>query len=467
MNALPRPGLVGQDQQIPLITGQTRRYVNLDYAASTPALLDVAQAIEALLPWYSSVHRGTGFKSQISTAAYEGARTAVRTFLHARDHDAVVFTRNTTDAINLLACSLPEETQVLAFASEHHANLLPWRRAGLRITHLPVPESPGTALSLLESALQRSSRGPRLVAVAGASNVTGEIWPLQQLTAIAHRYDARLLIDAAQLAPHFPIDLRALDADYIALSGHKLYAPYGAGALVGRADWLRTAPPYLYGGGAVEFVTLDDVLWAPPPDRQEAGSPNVLGAVALGVACQTLRRYGMQRLAEEELELATYLRHTLARVPGLASYALWPEGAAPRLGILSFNLEGFWHSQVAAILSAEYGVGVRHGCFCAHPLLVQLLRVDASNVERLHQEIEQGRKDRIPGAVRVSLGLGTTRDDIDTVAEALEQITRHGPAWHYRILEDSGDCVPDPETRVWPALPLPLQSVVAHGGEAS
>jgi selenocysteine lyase/cysteine desulfurase len=462
-----RPTLVGNDQVVPLVTGASARYVNLDYAASTPPMTAVARAVDEFLPWYSSVHRGAGYKSRVSTAAYESARQSVHAFVKAPTEAAVIFTRNTTDAINLLASSLPEETDVLAFASEHHANMLPWRRGNARIRYLPMPATPADALTLLEDGLKGLRAPSRLVSVTGASNVTGELWPIQQIILLAHRHEARVLIDAAQLAPHMPIDMQALGADYVALSGHKMYAPYGAGALIGRADWLGAAPPFLFGGGAVDFVTLDEVLWAALPDRQEAGSPNVLGALALGVACDTLSAFGMGRVAAEELELAAYARGVLARLPGLCQYALWPATDASRLGIIPFNLAGFRHSHLAAILSAEYGVGVRHGCFCAHPLMVRLISVDDAEAARLRHSLAGGHKGGIPGAVRVSVGLGTTRDDIDYLADALDAVVREGPRWQYRLEEASGEYMPDPETRHWPELPLSLRLPASRGGESS
>jgi selenocysteine lyase/cysteine desulfurase len=455
--------LVGQDAQVPLVTGETVRYVNLDYAASAPALQTVADAVAEFMPWYSSVHRGAGFKSRAATAAYEGAREAVRAFFNARPDDSIVFTRNTTDSINLMASTLPETTRIIGFAGEHHANLLPWKRCAS--VFLPIAASPEELLGRLEEALNDGSAETTLVAITGASNVTGEIVPIEAVTALAHRYGARVLLDAAQLAPHAPIDMQALNVDYLAMSGHKLYAPYGAGVLIGPADWLDAGEPFLRGGGAVKLVTVDEVVWADMPDRQEAGSPNVVGAVALGVACDTLAAAGMQRLADEEHELWAYARDRFNAIRGWQHYRIW--GADhPRVGLFTFNLDGYGYDELAAILSAEHGIGVRHGCFCAHPLMIELLHVDRPEADSLVDATKRGEHPRLPGAARMSFGLGTTREDVDRAADALGSIADDGPRWTYRCSTLSGDCEPDPDPRPLPELPL-RYATPSRGSEAS
>ena len=458
--------LVGADTEVPLVTGGATRYVNLDYAASAPALQRVHDAVEELLGWYSSVHRGAGFKSRAATAAYEGARESIRQFVNAQPDDAVIITRNTTDSINLLAGTLPVGTHVVAFAGEHHANLLPWKRIGVR--YLPVPETPAELLESLAATLRDLPHcdDPHLVAATGASNVTGEIWPLAEIAEVAHANGARLLVDAAQLAPHAPIDMARDGIDYLALSGHKLYAPYGAGALIGHRDWLGAGDPFLRGGGAVKIVTLDDTVWADLPDRQEAGSPNVIGAVALGVACDTLAEAGMAAVAAEEKALLTHARERLADVPGFQHYRVWP-AAHPRVGLLTFNLGDMPYDKLAAILSAEHGIGIRHGCFCAHPLMMRLLRVDDAEAHRLLDESRAGHHERLPGAARMSLGLGSTTDEVDAFADALTSIATTGPAWTYEVNSHTDEYEPDPDPRPLPSLPMRLvEHPHAHGESA-
>ncbi|MFG2110372.1 aminotransferase class V-fold PLP-dependent enzyme [Micromonospora chersina] len=387
--------------------------INLDHAASAPCARAAADAVTELLPWYASVHRGAGALSRRCTLAYERARQTVADFLGARPDDHVIFTRNTTDALNLLARALPAGTTVVTFAGEHHANLLPWPRGSVR---LPVPDSPSGAVRSLDAALAELSRDARpglpvLVAVTGASNVTGECWPVAELARVARRHGARILVDAAQLAPHAPVDLAALDVDYLALSGHKLYAPFGVGVLVGRADWLDTAPPYLAGGGATSHVGAGthEVRWATGPARHEGGTPNLLGAVALAAVCAALAAADRDALHAREQALLARLRQGIAALPHVVELRTFGPDA-PRVGLVSFVVAGRDSAEVAAHLATAHRVGVRDGLFCAHPLARRLLTEAATR---------SGRTDLPPTALRASLGLGTTETDVDVLLTAL------------------------------------------------
>jgi selenocysteine lyase/cysteine desulfurase len=442
MTTLP---LVGDDVLVPLVTGGMQRYRNFDYAASTPCLVSAHRAVEKLLPWYSSVHRGAGWKSQVTTRAYEDARWVVRRFVNARLDDCVLFTRNTTDSINLLISMLPQDAVVVTWASGHHAALLPPRRRS--VITLPIPANPSDAIIDLIDVLGHNHVA--LVIVTGASNVTGEIWPYQDIAFAAHAHGTRVLLDAAQLAPHQLIDLIASDVDYVAFSGHKLYAPYGTGVLVGRCHWLEEGEPFLAGGGAVDFVRLDDVLWSELPDRQEAGSPNVLGAVAMAQACRTLMTVDMQKLAAREAMLIDVLRAGLAAIPGIRFYRMWPAGC-PQVGMLTFTLDSVPYAKLAAILSAEYGIGVRHGCFCAHPLMMHLLDISENEALAIADDRRSGRTTQVPGAVRASVGLGTTVEDVLALITAVEEIAAGYIRWDYQSTPDGTDCVPASDPRQYP-----------------
>jgi selenocysteine lyase/cysteine desulfurase len=457
----PRPlaRLLGSDTPVPCVDGRTRRYANLDYAASTPAMQEVWEAVEAFMPWCSSVHRGSGLKSQVSTAAFEGAREDVARFVGARPADDVVFVRNTTEAINLFAAALPPGARVLSTPAEHHSNMLPWRRHNVHL--LPFTDSAEELCAACEDALLAPGAGFDLVAVTGASNVTGELWPVAELARLAHRHGARVFVDAAQLAPHRPIDMACSGIDFLALSGHKLYAPFGAGALVGDAAWLEEGMPLLRGGGAIKWVSLDDVIWADAPERHEAGSPNVVGVVALGAACRALHELGMHVVAEHERELTAHLRTGLSTVPGLRTLALWPPGSVDSVGVAAFVHEDHPHALLAAALSAEHAIGVRHGCFCAHPLITRLLGIPDSTAERLADGLRQGSSPALPGAVRASIGLGTVPEDIDRLVGALHEIAQTGPRAHYVYEPEHNEYLPLSDPRGWPQLPFSTDRAVA------
>jgi selenocysteine lyase/cysteine desulfurase len=413
--------VVGAQSRVPLVFGETVQYANLDYAASAPALTEVAQFVAEALPFYSSVHRGAGYASQVSTAAYEAARTDAARFVGARADDVLIFTRNTTDSLNLLAAATPGPVVLLDI--EHHANLLPWQRHTSRV--VTARSSLADTLTALDEELDRAPAA--LLAVTGASNVTGECLPLPQLATIAHRHGARLAIDGAQLVPHRRIDIAALGVDYLAFSGHKLYAPFGAGVLVGRRDWFDAAPPHLAGGGAVRRVTVESTQWTDSPARHEAGSPNVLGALALAAAGRALTALAPGALAAHEEALAQRLRYGLDDVDGIRVLSLWPD-EAERIGVVTFVVDGVPAELVAQYLSAEHGIGVRDGRFCAHPLLA---RLNASG-----------------SAVRASLGIGSSSDDVDRLVDALAQLRRFGPRWTYRGAD--GDYQPSPDPRPLP-----------------
>ncbi|MFI9200750.1 aminotransferase class V-fold PLP-dependent enzyme [Streptomyces sp. NPDC053048] len=440
--AAPLP-VLGRDVLVPLVTGGEVTYAALDYAASAPALQRVWDDVAAYAPYYGSVHRGAGYLSQLSTDLFEKSRADVARFLGCRAGDQVLFTRSTTDSLNLLAAALPAGCRVFVFETEHHAALLPWeRRADVEVTCLDAPRSPREAVEALERALaDREPYGPALVCVTGASNVTGELWPVRELAAAAHAHGARIVLDAAQLAPHHPVDIDRLDVDWVAFSGHKLYAPFGAGVLAGRADWLREAEPYLAGGGASRAVTRGadgtvGVDWHAGEARHEAGSPNVIGAYAIAAACRALEEAGFERLVERERRLVERVRAGLAAVPGVRVLSLFGDDA-PRVGVISFVVEGWNTSHFAAALSAEYGIGVRDGLFCAHPLVRTLLggERDAPG--------ECGAPGEGPslGAIRVSFGAGTPDEHVERFTGAVRELVENGARWRYRT--ENGRCVPD------------------------
>ncbi|HSU74028.1 MAG TPA: aminotransferase class V-fold PLP-dependent enzyme [Terrabacter sp.] len=403
------PTVIGAGLRVPTLRGETA-YANLDHAASTPALETVRTAVDRALETYSSVHRGAGFASRLTSAWYEQARTEVADFVGAREGDSVVFTRTTTDSWALLSKALPSRTTVFVFGSEHHSTLLPWGR--FRTVRLPVPQTLDDAYALLDEALSAHRSRHRLVVIAAASNVTGEVWPVRRFARLAHEHGARIAVDAAQLSAHRRIDLAAWDADYVAFSGHKTYAPYGAGVLAGRSDWLDAGAPYLFGGGATRAVTEEGTAWATGPARHEGGSPNVIGAVALAAACATIRRHA-DAIEAHETRLLERLRSGLAEVPGVEVLSIFGDDS-DRVGVVAFTVDGWDSALVSQVLSVEHGIGVRDGKFCAHLLVDELL--------------EDPWGERPVTAVRASIGLGSTLEGVDRLVTAVAGLVEHGTA---------------------------------------
>jgi len=416
--------VVGADTTVPLVDGTQRVYANLDYAASAPALEAVAARVTEVLPLYASVHRGAGYLSQVSTALYESARQAIARFVDARPDDVAIITRNTTDSLNLLAGVVPAGGRVLVLDVEHHANLLPWVHSGGRhgntTTILPIEKTVAATLDSLRNELARLPYA--LVTVTGASNVTGESLPLDEVVTLAHAAGARVAVDGAQLVPHRGFSLVTTGADYVAFSGHKTYAPFGAGALVGRRDWLDTGTPYLAGGGAVRDVRSDRTIWQPAPARHEAGSPNVLGAIALAEACDQLAALPAGALTAHEETLRGRLVEGLSTVEGVEVARIWPDSADP-VGVLTFTVPGHDAGLVAAYLAAEHGIGVRDGRFCAHPLLAHLGATG--------------------GAIRASVGVGTTSEAVDRLVDALRTYLTDGPSSRYEVVDSCWAVVDD------------------------
>jgi selenocysteine lyase/cysteine desulfurase len=445
-----RSQFFGLDAETPLLDGSCRPYINLDNAASTPPLQVVRTAVDGFLTYYSSVHRGTGFKSKLCTHAFDQAREIVLAFVGANPAThACIFGKNTTEAINKLARRFPftpERNVVLTSGMEHHSNDLPWRAAAHTI-HIGLMADGRLDEADFDALLQAYAGHVALVAVTGASNVTGYINPIHRLAEKAHRAGAMFLADCAQLAPHRSVNMLPLDdpahLDFVAISGHKMYAPYGTGALIGRRDVFEQGDPDDRGGGTVEIVTLDDVIWAGPPEKDEAGSPNTVGAIALAAAIRQLEAIGMEQVAQHEAELTAYALEHLPRVPGIHIFGdTNPATVSDRLGVIPFKLESASHFLVSAVLGHEFGIGVRSGCFCAHPYILKLLGLTNEEAHQVRENMLAGDRSDMPGLIRASFGLYNTTDEVDALVEALICITREEYAGQYVQEKTSGEYKP-------------------------
>jgi selenocysteine lyase/cysteine desulfurase len=445
--------IVGGHTLVPTIDGSMRPYVNLDSAASTPIAAPIKAKVDEFLEWYAAVHRGSGFKSMVASAAYEEAREIVARFVGA-DLDegrVLIFVRNTTEAINRCAglFRAGEGDVVLTTLMEHHSNLLAWRRKYVQVESIEVDTYGAPVLSDLQDRLRKHEGHVKLVAISGGSNVTGVIPDVHAVARVVHEAGALLLVDAAQLAPHRPIDMGPMGApdsiDFLAMSAHKMYAPLGCGALIGPRSIFKDHVPDLVGGGTVLFVSEEEEMWKEPPDSEEAGSPNVVGAVAMAAACHFLERgLGWNWIIEHERDLTGHALARLNEIPGLTIYGPRdPSLPEDRLGVISFNLAGHDHRLVAAILSHEHGVGTRTGCFCAHPYIMRLFHLSHDQVHELRNEMACGDRRRMPGAVRISFGFYNTRQDIDAAVDALWEIQRGNWSGTYHQDTRSGEYMPD------------------------
>jgi cysteine desulfurase / selenocysteine lyase len=452
-----REHFAGVDLPVPIYGGGSVTGINFDNAASTPPLKRVRNAVNIFADVYSSVHRGTGYKSRVSTDAYENARDQVTRFLGVDERSQVViFVKGTTDALNRIAAEQArlDGRRVLVTEMEHHADLLPWRH---RSGHLMVAltEQGQMDVEAIQRALADANGAIGLVAVCGASNVTGFVSPIHEVAELAHRHGALISVDAAQLAPHHRIEVLAPSdpghLDFVSFSGHKMYAPYGAGVLVAPRNFFSGAPEVM-GGGAIQLVTWDDTIWADLPDREEAGSPNVIGAVALGVAIDTLLELGFEDMLREEGRLGRRLLEGLAEIPGVGLLGSLDPCPGGRLALASFVVEGIDHGLVAAALSHEWGIAVRHGCFCAHPYLIHLLHMSKKQVDTIVDEMTTGRRKALPGAVRASLAPYNTDAEVDRFLKAVRVVASGGIEAEYDQSED-GEYAP---SGGWPAVEVAL-----------
>lgn len=420
--------VAGAEAQVPLLAGGSGRYINFDNAASTPPFHAALDAVNSLAQWYSNVHRGAGFKSRLSTWAYEAARTEVAEYLGVDQSESVVlFTRNTSEAINQVSSRIPfaPDAVVLTTLMEHHSNELPWRRVA-EVVHVGLTTDGAVDEDDLAAKLAEYQGRVALLAVTGASNVTGLLNPVHTWAEWVHAVGGRILVDAAQLAPHRPIDMghpgEARHLDFLAFSGHKLYAPFGAGVLVGPRAHFTAGEPYQVGGGTVDRVAERGVTWTALPGREEAGTPCVMGAVALAAALRLCRQIGWRRIVAHEAELTRLALQQLGAIRGLTIYG---GVELPRVGVISFNLEGCPHGLVAAILSQEWGIGTRSGCFCAQSYIRHLLGLAEADTLSI-----AGPR---PGAVRVSFGVYNSCEEVLRLGEALTAIAagRYAPGYRY------------------------------------
>lgn len=419
--------VIGVDTLVPIANGTYITAVNFDNAASTPPFHSVLDEIINFAPWYSSVHRGTGYKSIVSTNVYETGRKIVKDFVGANPKtDLVIYTKNTTESINLLSYLLYKKDKnqvVISTSMEHLANDLPWRDKFF-IDYLETNEQGRLELEQLEAKLIKYRGRVKLVTVTGASNVTGYVNPVHEMAGIAHKYGAEILVDGAQSVPHLPVDMKSNNSakhlDYLVFSAHKMYAPFGIGVLIGPQKTFEKISPVYQGGGNASLVTRDFVQWTESPAKDEAGSPNIMGVVALISAIKTLQTTGMNLVHQYETALTDYALKLLQKIPDLELYTKSSKGET-KVSIIPFNIKGIPFSTVTQILSLEDGITVRGGLFCAHPYVQNLLNLTPKQLKHYLSNPESP----LPGMLRISFGLYNTFSEIDRLIKALNRIVNN------------------------------------------
>lgn len=426
------PPLVGEGRRVRTILGPQVEYLDADAAATTRPLEVVQEKVLEFLGRYGSVHRGSGANSRWSTEIFAAACQKLIEFVDADPRNTLLcITGNTTAAINKLRRKLdlrPDNGDTVVLSEfEHSSNDLPWR--GFRPLRIPADDDGVLDLNALEDRLVcRPAKGRLMVAVTGASNLTGGLTPIHDIARITHRYGGIVLVDAAQLAAHRPISMRGRGdgdhLDFVAFPGHKMYAPFGAGVLMGDVRLLSATPPDEIGGGTVEFVTGEQFDLAPEAFRREnSGTPNAVGIVAMAVAADVLKRaVGFAAIQRHEQYLLDAARLRLPPIEGLRVLGDLGYSARRKCAVLSFALEGHPHALLAARLSHEFGIGVRHGHLCQFAYVARLLGLSAAEVAAIRKEVLAGRREAMYGVVRASFGISNRTEDIQRLGDALEEI---------------------------------------------
>lgn len=383
----------------------TKPLIYLDSAATAQKPQQMTDTVQRYyMMQNANIHRGVHYLSQSATDAYEESRRKIATFFNAATPDEIVFVRGATEAINLVAqtwgrTNIKKDDEILISELEHHANIVPWQilceEKGARLKVIPIDDRGRLNLDAFEKLLTSATR---LLAITHISNAIGTVNPIEDMIRRAHALDIPVLVDGAQSAPHLPIDVQALDCDFYVCSGHKLYGPTGIGILYAKYTILESMPPYQGGGDMIQTVTFEKTTYKPPPERFEAGTPNIAGVVGLGAAIDYVQHLGRERIGRHETDLIAYAEDRLVTVPGLKIIGS-PE---TRAGVLSFVIEGAHPHDIGTILDSE-GIAIRAGHHCAQPLMRRL---------------------GLPSTARASFACYNTHEEIDALEKAARKVQK-------------------------------------------
>ncbi len=448
---------IGLDTAYPLASGEERPRIYLDSGASNLCWRPAWETAERALEHYANTHSHLHQGARIMTKAYDDAHQAALEFVDAPESYTAIFCGNgVTGGLNRMARVLaerrPDRDVVITTIMEHHANDLPHRKHVGEVVHVPVEkdadgEAGRVCMEHLREAVREHADRLNYVAITAASNVTGILNPIHEIAKLAHQHDAHVVVDAAQAAAHMPLSMRGHDVDeaidVLCLSGHKIYTPGSPGVIVARKELFAGLEPQEVGGGVVDFVdTARYDIMDKLPEREETGTPNLPGSIALGATLRLLQHIGMDVVEEDERALTQYALSAFESIPGLHLYGSHRLEVADRIGVLTFNLKDLPHGLVTAALNDYFGIAVRNECFCAQPFVRQLLGISDETGVAPESCFDTCTPDDQPGMVRVSLGLYNTKDDIDACAEALTYLSENAEAMleeYVPVLDGSGD----------------------------
>lgn len=419
-----RENFLGVEAKIKLLNGNYSTAINFDNAATTPPLKAVFNVLTELIDSYGSIGRGTGQKQSISTENYENARKYILDFFNVpnKENYTVIYVNNTTDGINKIANTLLcDNDVVLSTRMEHHSNDLPWRKKA-HVDYVEVDSLGRIDYDSLNSKLDEYKGNLRFLTITGASNVTGYINDIHKIAKLVHKAGGKIIVDGAQLVPHIKINMSGKEKndyiDFLVFSGHKIYAPFGSGVIIGPKSEFNKTCPNEQGGGTVELVKDSEVFYLNTPERNEAGSPNYFGVMTLISALKEIDKIGYDKLLIHEKELLKYLIDGLKKIDNIIIYGD-TINMDDRLGVVVFNLKGIYHHEVAKILADRRGIAVRHGWFCAHPYCRRLMNLTEEEASKFIYD----KKEKMKGMVRVSLGPYNTIEEIDILLDELKNIS--------------------------------------------
>ena len=426
----------GIEDRIKLPSGEKVTPINFDNGATTPPLKSVTKLIQDNIKNYGPIARGVGAKGEYCTTMFEKSREIILKFLGLKgcNSHTVIFTKSDTEGLNILANTLikNKEDMILTTRMEHHANDLPFRKVG-KVVHVDVDKLGRININDIEQELIKAKGKIKVVTVTGASNVTGYITPIHDIAKLAHKYNALIIVDAAQLIAHDKVDMKGNNKDemidFITFSAHKAYAPFGSGAIVGLKEYLKDPDPFLAGGGCVAGVFDESVIWSGIPERYEGGTQNFFGVIAMAKALDDLQNIGFENIKSHEKNIKDYIINCMKSINHVTLYGDC-DNTNDRLGVITFNVEDMNYDAVAVKMATEKGVSLRCGKFCAHPYVYRLMGVSDCDGYR---DIVSG--ESYYGMVRASLGLYNTVEEANIFLDQLDYIANVVRKTHrnYRI----------------------------------